>query len=191
MPENAEARRIERRPGVWGGLAVVAGTRVPVFMILSRLSNGWTHDEIRGAYPRVSEEDIQASIRYAEDDPAGVAADREAYERALAQHWPASPPYLSASYLRRTTPQPPTKDATMPKNRSAASAAETPAPAAPETPSAEAIPSTSAPCYRCNAPVPFPVGVKLPARRRCPRCATYVLIQQGEEGIVTAACEGG
>src|SRR5687768_11765202 len=33
--------RIVRRADVWGGKAVVAGTRVPVFMVDARLQSGW------------------------------------------------------------------------------------------------------------------------------------------------------
>ena len=75
--------RIVRRSDVWGGKAVVAGTRVPVFMIHARLQSGWTTAEIRAAYPRLTDEDVQAVMRYCSDFPARVMADRRAYERSL------------------------------------------------------------------------------------------------------------
>jgi|GEM_PF-222823 len=76
--------RIVRRPDVWGGKAVVAGTRVPVFMVHARLQSGWRLEEIREAYPRLTHEDVDAVVRYAQTFPERVTADRTAYERSLA-----------------------------------------------------------------------------------------------------------
>ena len=75
--------RIVRRADVWGGKAVVAGTRVPVFMVDARLQSGWRPEQIREAYPRLTECDVDAVIRYARAFPARVLADRNAYERSL------------------------------------------------------------------------------------------------------------
>jgi uncharacterized protein (DUF433 family) len=75
--------RILRRSDLWGGKAAVAGTRVPVFMVHARLQSGWTPAEIREAYPRLTDEDVQAVVRYCHDFPARVMADRRAYERSL------------------------------------------------------------------------------------------------------------
>ena len=82
---SAEAHpRIVRRLDVWGGKAVVAGTRVPVFMVHTRLQSGWRIEEIREAYPRLTHDDVEAVVRYAQAFPARVTADRRAYERSLA-----------------------------------------------------------------------------------------------------------
>ena len=75
--------RIVRRTDVWGGKAVVAGTRVPVFMVHARLQSGWRPEEIREAYPRLTECDVEAVIQYAKAFPARVLADHRAYERSL------------------------------------------------------------------------------------------------------------
>jgi uncharacterized protein (DUF433 family) len=75
--------RIVRRSDVWGGKAVVEGTRIPVFMVHARLQSGWPLDEICEAYPRLTESDVHAVARYAEAFPARVVADRRAYERTL------------------------------------------------------------------------------------------------------------
>jgi uncharacterized protein (DUF433 family) len=75
--------RIIRRADVWGGKAVVEGTRVPVFMVHARLQSGWRPEEIREAYPRLTEGDVEAVIGYAQAFPARVLADRRAYERSL------------------------------------------------------------------------------------------------------------
>jgi uncharacterized protein (DUF433 family) len=75
--------RIVRRADVWGGKAVVEGTRVPVFMVHARLQSGWRLEEIREAYPRLTDRDVEAVIQYAQAFPARVLADRRAYERSL------------------------------------------------------------------------------------------------------------
>lgn len=80
MPQHP---RILRRSDVWGGKAVVAGTRIPVFMLAARLQSGWTEENIREEYPRLTSEDVQAVVRYVEYFPARVVADRRAYERSL------------------------------------------------------------------------------------------------------------
>ena len=80
---NRDHPRIVRSSGVWGGKAVVAGTRVPVFMVYARLASGWTEAEVLESYPRLTHEDISAVLAYARDCPDAVEADREAYERSL------------------------------------------------------------------------------------------------------------
>lgn len=83
-PAARAPRRIIRRRDVWSGKAVIAGTRIPVFMVHMRLQAGWSADEIRESYPRLTAEDVAAVIRYARTHPAHLAEDLEGYERALA-----------------------------------------------------------------------------------------------------------
>ena len=52
-------------------------------MISSCLQSGWTLEEVREAYPRLTENDVEAVIRYVQAFPARVMADRRAYERSL------------------------------------------------------------------------------------------------------------
>ena len=59
--------RIEINPQVMLGKPVIRGTRIPVELILRKLSEGATEADLLDAYPRLSREDIQASIRYAAD----------------------------------------------------------------------------------------------------------------------------
>jgi len=49
------------------GKPVIRGTRIPVELILRKLSEGATEDDLRDAYPRLRAEDIQAAIGYAAD----------------------------------------------------------------------------------------------------------------------------
>ena len=62
------ADRIEINPKVMMGKPVVRGTRIPIDeLILRKLSEGATGDDLLDAYPRLRVEDIQAAIGYAAD----------------------------------------------------------------------------------------------------------------------------
>jgi uncharacterized protein (DUF433 family) len=57
--------RIELNPKVMMGKPVIRGTRIPVELILRKLSEGATEDDLLDAYPRLTRTDIQAAIGYA------------------------------------------------------------------------------------------------------------------------------
>jgi len=57
--------RIERNPKVMMGKPVIKGTRIPVELILRKLSEGATFEELLDAYPHLCREDIQAALAYA------------------------------------------------------------------------------------------------------------------------------
>ena len=59
--------RIEINPKIMLGKPVIRGTRITVELILRKLAEGATHDDLREAYPHLAEEDIQAAIGYAAD----------------------------------------------------------------------------------------------------------------------------
>jgi len=60
------ADRIEVDPKVHHGKPVIAGTRVPVHMILGLLGTGMAFEEIlQDYYDHITKEDILACIRYA------------------------------------------------------------------------------------------------------------------------------
>lgn len=61
------SERIEINPNVMLGKPVVRGTRIPVELILRKLSEGATEEELLDAYPRLSKADIQAVLAYAAD----------------------------------------------------------------------------------------------------------------------------
>jgi uncharacterized protein (DUF433 family) len=57
--------RIVIEPDLHHGDPCIAGTRIPVAMIVGSLADGMTPGEIREAYPQLTDEDIQAALAYA------------------------------------------------------------------------------------------------------------------------------
>jgi uncharacterized protein (DUF433 family) len=56
--------RIETNPTVMLGKPVIRGTRIPVELIVRKLSEGASETDLLDAYPRLTGEDIEAAIRY-------------------------------------------------------------------------------------------------------------------------------
>ena len=69
--------QIETNPAVMLGKPVIRGTRIPVELVLRKLSEGATEAELLDAYPRLTRADIYAALSY--------AADTVAYETILLQ----------------------------------------------------------------------------------------------------------
>ena len=57
--------RIEINPEVMLGKPVVRGTRIPIALLLRKLSEGATEEDLLDAYPRLKREDIRAAMAYA------------------------------------------------------------------------------------------------------------------------------
>lgn len=62
--QPAEYGQIERRRGVMGGDACVAGTRIPTSAIWGWHTAGYDAQRIREAYPTLTDEDVAAAIEY-------------------------------------------------------------------------------------------------------------------------------
>ena len=56
---------IQSDPSIMMGKPVVAGTRIPVELILERLAAGETVDQLLEAHPRLTKEGIQAALGFA------------------------------------------------------------------------------------------------------------------------------
>jgi len=57
--------RIVIEPDLHHGDPCIKGTRIPVTIVVGSLADGMTFEEIRAAYPQLSNEDIYASLAYA------------------------------------------------------------------------------------------------------------------------------
>jgi uncharacterized protein (DUF433 family) len=64
MPEYL-LDRIEVNPAVMLGKPVIRGTRIPVELLIRKLSEGATEAELLDGYPRLKKTDIQAALAYA------------------------------------------------------------------------------------------------------------------------------
>ena len=59
--------RITSDPLILVGKPVVKGTRISVELILGWLSAGWSMDQLLGAYPNISRDDVLAAFAYARE----------------------------------------------------------------------------------------------------------------------------
>jgi uncharacterized protein (DUF433 family) len=64
MTENL-LERIEVNPAVMLGKPVIKGTRIPVELLIRKLSEGATEADLLDGYPRLTKKDIQAALAYA------------------------------------------------------------------------------------------------------------------------------
>jgi uncharacterized protein (DUF433 family) len=59
--------KITTNPNVMLGKPVIKGTRITVELILKKLSEGMTIDELLEAYPHLKKEDVLAALSYSAD----------------------------------------------------------------------------------------------------------------------------
>ncbi len=71
-------KRIIIDPAVMVGKPVIAGTRIPVDLVLGKLTRNVDVEAILRDYPRLTRQDIQAVLHYAHD----VIAGEEVYPTA-------------------------------------------------------------------------------------------------------------
>jgi uncharacterized protein (DUF433 family) len=71
-----EVMGIIQNPSVLRGKPIIAGTRIPVSLVLNLLANGYSFERITQAYPHVSGENIRECLEYASRRLAG----EEVYE---------------------------------------------------------------------------------------------------------------
>ena len=57
--------RIEAKPTVMMGKPCVKGTRIPVYLLLEKMAAGETFEQLLGAYPQLTPEDLCACLEYA------------------------------------------------------------------------------------------------------------------------------
>lgn len=70
--------RITVDPNILVGKPIITGTRISVELIMDRLADGWTMEQILESYPRIAREDVLAAIAFVtevfrEEDHIAVA----------------------------------------------------------------------------------------------------------------------
>ena len=52
-------------PEILVGKPIIKGTRISVELLLDRLGDGWSYDDILTSYPHLTRENVQAAIKFA------------------------------------------------------------------------------------------------------------------------------
>ena len=55
---------IEVNPAVLVGKPIIKGTRISVELILDRVADGWTMEDVLAAYPHIKREDVLAALKF-------------------------------------------------------------------------------------------------------------------------------
>jgi uncharacterized protein (DUF433 family) len=79
--------RIVVDPQILVGKPVVRGTRIPVYLVLNHLADNLDLEDLFAAYPRLTVEDVQACLAYAQ----GVIAGEDVFPVFLDEAATASP----------------------------------------------------------------------------------------------------
>jgi uncharacterized protein (DUF433 family) len=61
-------------PAILGGKPVIAGTRISVQLILEKLRDGWTFEDLLDDYPHLTRDQVVAALAYAADVLSAPAA---------------------------------------------------------------------------------------------------------------------
>ena len=58
---------IEVNPAVLAGKPIIKGTRISVELILVRLADGWSMEDVLASYPHIKREDVLAVLSFASE----------------------------------------------------------------------------------------------------------------------------
>lgn len=67
MATRPTSAQIVINPDILGGKPVIAGTRISVQLILEKMRDGWTINDLLDDYPHLTREQIIAALAYAAD----------------------------------------------------------------------------------------------------------------------------
>ena len=85
---DRHASKVTHNENVWGGMATVAGSRVPVFMIADLYGEGETVPDICRRYPHLTPADIHGALSYAHSSEGIIAQERAKYWEAAEEYRP-------------------------------------------------------------------------------------------------------
>jgi len=69
--------------GIWGGTAMVTGTRIPVYMVEDLHEEGCTVLDIIECYPRLTPGSVFSALSYAWSHRGLIDEERASHERAI------------------------------------------------------------------------------------------------------------
>jgi len=75
LEELEEGKGITRNENIWGGVATVAGSRVPVFMVVDLEAEGETVFDILRRYPHLTPGSVSTALSYARENGGLVATE--------------------------------------------------------------------------------------------------------------------
>ena len=67
-----DTKLIESNPSIMMGKPVIAGTRIPVELILEKIAAGETIEQLLEEYPRLTEEGVRAALDSASQVPKSL-----------------------------------------------------------------------------------------------------------------------
>jgi uncharacterized protein (DUF433 family) len=86
LPSESRAfRGIEKTPGVCGGSACVAGTRVTVWGLVEARRSGYSEADLLTSYRSITANDLVNAWRYAEDHAIEIEAEIEDNNAVMAE----------------------------------------------------------------------------------------------------------
>ena len=89
-PVGVSKEHITKTPGVCGGRACLAGTRVRVMDVVVRDRGGMPPAEIAAVWDHITLADVHAALAYALDHPAEVEAEFRREQELVAEYRPAA-----------------------------------------------------------------------------------------------------
>lgn len=75
MTTQTEHPHVVKNPEIRGGKAVIAGTRIPVWLLVANTQDGISPDEIDAAYPELTLAQIHDALSYYYDHPEEIDAE--------------------------------------------------------------------------------------------------------------------
>lgn len=78
-----EQYNVSRKPSVWAGAAVIAGSAIPVFMIEDLYKEEQRLEDVLEVYPWLSRSEVLQALAYADAHAALVVEDRARHEQAF------------------------------------------------------------------------------------------------------------
>ena len=67
MTNHPTSARITADPNILAGKPIIAGTRISVQLILEKIRDGWTIEDLLDDYPHLTREQIVSALEYAAD----------------------------------------------------------------------------------------------------------------------------